>query len=381
MAHGNGRKGESIAMSKQLSFYALLGLIALVAVLYYHVIQPFVVALFIAIALAVLVEPIFAHLARLPLSNRQAAAAVTTLATLTLFILPVGSVLLMASNQLASTGKEVVKWFDQLDGDNLAKTLDEMDRNVIGESLASGYRSLSGDQREKVKQAIYRLSNGLANDVYEKTRGMVGDLFDAAVGFAVMGLGLYYFLADGRTFMRELHRLMPFERTEEEQLFDQFQRVCRGVVLGTVVAGVAQATLAGLAFSILQINHLWILIVLTMVCSFIPFVGSVAVWAPVAASLFLNDQYAEAIGLSLFGLLVISTVDNLVRAYVIGGEAKLHPFVALVSVLGALKLVGLWGVFVGPMVAAFFYALAQILRHRIVESRKQSKELTMFIPH
>ncbi|WP_145217322.1 AI-2E family transporter [Planctomycetes bacterium TBK1r] len=54
----------------------------------------------------------------------------------------------------------------------------------------------------------------------------------------------------------------------------------------------------------------------------------------------------------------------------IGNQAKLHPLVALVTVLGALKLMGLWGIFVGPMVAAFFYALLNITRDRVANQRQ-----------
>jgi len=85
----------------------------------------------------------------------------------------------------------------------------------------------------------------------------------------------------------------------------------------------------------------------------------------VAIYLMSTGRVAAGLGLALFGAAIVATSDNLVRAYVIGSQSKLHPFVALVTVLGAIRLVGLWGIFIGPMVAAFFYAFLNITRSRV----------------
>jgi predicted PurR-regulated permease PerM len=61
---------------------------------------------------------------------------------------------------------------------------------------------------------------------------------------------------------------------------------------------------------------------------------------------------------------IISGSDNLIKAYVIGNRARMHPYVVLVTVLGAIQFVGLWGVFLGPITAAFFYSLVNILHQK-----------------
>jgi hypothetical protein len=61
----------------------------------------------------------------------------------------------------------------------------------------------------------------------------------------------------------------------------------------------------------------------------------------------------------------VSLADNLIKPLIIHGRARLHPLLVLVSVLGALKVIGLWGIFVGPMVAAFFYTLLRILHREL----------------
>jgi predicted PurR-regulated permease PerM len=75
--------------------------------------------------------------------------------------------------------------------------------------------------------------------------------------------------------------------------------------------------------------------------------------------------------MGIFGTVVISGSDNIIRAFALKGSTNLHPLIALISVLGALQVVGIWGVFIGPITAAFFYALLKILNTRIAEGDKQ----------
>ena len=77
---------------------------------------------------------------------------------------------------------------------------------------------------------------------------------------------------------------------------------------------------------------------------------------------------------AIYGTTIIATSDNLVRAHLIGNQARLHPLVSLVTVLGALKLTGLWGIFVGPMVAAFFFALLNIAHERFAQQNAEQSE-------
>jgi hypothetical protein len=64
--------------------------------------------------------------------------------------------------------------------------------------------------------------------------------------------------------------------------------------------------------------------------------------------------------LAIFGVVVIGMMDNFIRTIILKNDAKLHPLLAFVSVLGGLQALGLWGVFIGPTVAACLYALIKI---------------------
>ncbi|QDV13360.1 putative inner membrane protein [Rosistilla oblonga] len=358
-------------MPRHFSFWLLVGLIGLFGLLFFHVIKPFVLAIFVAIVLTVLFAPLHQALTGFLSGHNRIAAGVTTGLVMVVVLLPIGVTLLMAGNQVTQIGRDAVGWFDGRSDDAFDETIEKLGKSTIGSAMNRVYRKLDPPQRQQIQESVSRISDGFTAELYDKTRGLISNIVTFGVGLCIMALSFYYFLADRELFTRELHRMMPLENEEEQRLFDKFQRVCRGVVLGTVVAGVVQAALAGLSFAVLGVPNVWVLMVLTMFCSFIPFLGSAAVWASVAAWLMIEGNYGSAIGLAIYGAALISTSDNLVRAYVIGNQAKLHPLVALVTVLGALKLMGLWGIFVGPMIAAFFYALLNIARERVVRQNQQ----------
>ena len=92
----------------------------------------------------------------------------------------------------------------------------------------------------------------------------------------------------------------------------------------------------------------------------VPLLGSWLIWLPCAVWLMYQGDWGSAIFLILIGTLVVGTMDNIIRTYVLQSDAKLHPLLAFVSVLGGLQVMGLWGVFIGPIVASCLHALIQI---------------------
>ncbi len=102
-----------------------------------------------------------------------------------------------------------------------------------------------------------------------------------------------------------------------------------------------------------------------MVLAMVPFVGSLAVWAPVAIWLFVQGHTAAAIGLAIYGAAIVSTADNLIKPWVLHGQSNLHPLLALLSVLGGVTVLGPIGILVGPMLVAFLQALLTMLRKEL----------------
>jgi predicted PurR-regulated permease PerM len=194
------------------------------------------------------------------------------------------------------------------------------------------------------------------------------------LGLVVMLVSLYFFLLDGRRMIEGVIRLSPLDRGHAEHLVEQFGELSRSVVLANVAAALTQGLLAGGGFYLAGVRPVFLLIVLTMLLSMIPFVGAISVWLPCCLWLmFVEHHYLPAILLAAWGLGVVSTVDNVIKPLILHGRANLHPLLALLSVLGGVKALGPIGIFVGPMVVAFLQTLLRMVQTELAEFSKGEK--------
>ena len=241
-------------------------------------------------------------------------------------------------------------------------------------------------QQAFVEQEIRHMGEIALTEVGEKSLGFAGRTLNemlgaiqtglavvlgAILGLAMFGISLYYFLADGPQMLRSVQRLVPVQVQYQQTLLHQFASVVRSVVIATFLAALVQAVMCTAALALCGIPHLVILFVLALVGSMIPLAGTWLVWAPVAVYLFIDGRYFAGTLLTIWGAGVIGVMDNVVRTYVLGAQTKLHPLLAFVSVLGGLQVMGLWGIFVGPIVASCLHALIEIFNQELAELSKE----------
>ena len=78
------------------------------------------------------------------------------------------------------------------------------------------------------------------------------------------------------------------------------------------------------------------------------------IWTPVAIYFLMTGAIWQGVVLTLYGILVIGLVDNILRPILVGKDTKMPDYVVLISTLGGLALFGLNGFVIGPLVAALF---------------------------
>ena len=183
------------------------------------------------------------------------------------------------------------------------------------------------------------------------------------IGLVVMLVALYYFFADGPGMTSTAIRLAPLEKTYVEQLVSEFDKVSRAVVVATLLAAVAQGMLAGVGYWLAGLQSVFLLMILTAVLAMIPFVGATSVWLPCCLwLLFVEQRTLPAALLAIYGVAIVSSVDNVIKPLVLHGQSNIHPLLALLSVLGGVRAMGPIGIFVGPMAVAFLQALLNMLQ-------------------
>ena len=126
------------------------------------------------------------------------------------------------------------------------------------------------------------------------------------------------------------------------------------------MVGLVQGGLAGLAFAVVGIQGSAFWGTLMLVLSIIPGIGTALVWGPAVIYLFAVGKTASAVGLGVWCVLVVGTVDNFLRPKLVGADTKMPDLLILLSTFGGLSMFGAVGLVLGPIIAALFMTIWDI---------------------
>ena len=379
-------------MPRVVSFIVLVGILLFISTMLFKVMAQFVLPLFLAAVLVVIFKPLHIWVRdHLPGRLRVSALVTTTLIMLTV-LLP--TAWLGWNAYLEGRGvfnylkddqnrKELV---EKLDGalhpfldtySNL--TVPPVEAEAATSDLADADPSAAPPESPPVDGPAKKPSSPLnTTELYNTAAtaiggflvGVVKGLLRTLIGLIIMMLALYYFLVDGPSMIHTMMRLSPLDNEYERELLDRFSNVSRAVVVAVLASAVVQGMLAGLGFYF-ALDHgapIFLLTMLTMVLAVVPFVGAAGVWIPtclwiyfyqervVDGTVVVGDPFT-ALVLAAYCAGVVSTIDNVIKPFVLHGQSNLHPLLALMSVLGGVTALGPVGILVGPMLVAFIHAL------------------------
>jgi predicted PurR-regulated permease PerM len=372
-----------------VSFIVLVGILLFIATMFFKVMAQFVLPLFLAAVLVVIFKPLHMWVRDHLPGRLRISALVTTVLIMLVVLVPTG---FLGWNAYLE-GRDVVRYL--ADKENRDQLLGKIEREVL--PVVSFYEQLSG--RRTSPDSSAESSNPApppltipaeggpvnipsapltATALYDRGAATIGGfLVDVAkgllrlvIGLIIMVLALYYFLVDGPGMIHTMMRLSPLDNEYERELLDRFVNVSRAVVVAVLAAAVVQGLLAGVGFyfALAPGAPIFLLTMVTMTLAVVPFVGAAGVWIPTCLWIYFYQERAvdgapvegdpfTALVLAAYCLGVVSTIDNVIKPYVLHGQSNLHPLLALMSVLGGVTALGPVGILVGPMLVAFIHAL------------------------
>ncbi len=339
-------------MARIVSFAVLLAILVAILALFVWVMADFILPIFLALLLVVMFGPVHRWFVRRLHGRIRLAALATTGVILLSVLVPLAGVLSLAV-------RESTWLYEHL-------RVAQIDVRPVAQKLAD----LAGEmgwtlEPAEMEQAVIDRARELLTPIVLATPGYVGRLLLSA---AIMMLAVYYFFADGPAMIRALMRLSPLDDKYEQELIAQFDVISRAVVLATVLAALGQGLAAGVGYFFAGIGSVVLLTILSVLVAMIPFIGAAGVWVPVCLWLaFVHNRPVAAVLLAVYGLAVVSTIDNLIRPYILQGRSSLHPLLALLSVIGGVQALGPIGIFVGPMVVVFLQSLLNMLHSELGE--------------
>jgi predicted PurR-regulated permease PerM len=184
------------------------------------------------------------------------------------------------------------------------------------------------------------------------------------ISLVLIIIAMFFFFVDGKRMLQKLMRLSPLQDKYDEEIFKKFRTVSYTTFVSTFVTAAAQGVVGAIGFAIVGFPP-FLAGVLVGLLSLLPYLGSMIFYVPVGiyyivagnSWFFPGDQ---GIFILLWGALIIGTVDNIIRVYMIKGKAEVNPIFVLFSILGGITLFGFWGVVLGPLIVALAVTILHI---------------------
>ncbi|KAF0208551.1 MAG: hypothetical protein FD139_99 [Methylocystaceae bacterium] len=246
--------------------------------------------------------------------------------------------------------------------DYVQKTVQQGDWQTMldGHPWLGGFQSWIA-RRFDLQATFSQLGGFVTNMAANFLRASTGQIITTLLAFYL----LFFFLRDRAVALQTLARLSPFSNIETGKIIVRVRDTINAILFGTLAVSALQGLLGGIMFWLLDFNSpvLWGLIM--GLVSIVPVLGSFIIWIPATIYLLIEDRWVEAIILGLWGGVVISSIDNLVRPLLIGDSLRLHTVPAFIAMLGGLQLFGASGIVLGPIVMALSPLLLEFWRRRV----------------
>jgi predicted PurR-regulated permease PerM len=213
-----------------------------------------------------------------------------------------------------------------------------------------------------VPKLLLAAANNTTQYIVTHVPDVAKNLLVLLLNASIVSFSLFFLFRDGEEFFHVFRDLIPMEPHHKEAVFHQFYETVSAVVQGMVATAVVQGVLAWIGFSTVGLPYSFFLGCASAVASLQPIGGAAVVWLPAAIYLGLSGSWPWAVGLIVYGVVIISGVDNIIKPLIIGERTKLPTLFLFFGILGGLQAYGFLGVFLGPVVLATIMAFVKIYR-------------------
>lgn len=319
-------------------------------------VQRFLIPAGLAIVTAVLLYPWYVRmLARMP-KRRYVAAFSTVLLTICLILIPISFITFAITAEVTHSVDSAVHYLQRGGFDD---TLGAANQYVA--DLPDSVRNLLGPNFD-LRQTAASVGREAARMLYQISPKIVGIVIQLGFIAAMWLLFLFFCFADGARLYAIFVDLFPAAPRHQALIAQRVREMIVAVVFGMLATSFANAILMASAFAFIGLPQPLTWGFVTFGLSTIPLIGSFLVWGSASVYLLLAGQWPAALGLTLFGLIIIGQADNVIKPLVMRGKVNIHPVLLFVSILGGLEFMGPTGLVFGPILVAVVLASLQIYR-------------------
>ena len=324
---------------------------------FYRIVSPFVVPLTWAALLALMFYPAQTALTSVLRGREGLAAFILTTTVIAVVMVPT----VMVVTLLANESVEVYEYVSDLLRNGELPELVAHAREWIPLSIRELIEPYTADL--DLTSIGVSSANVISTFVASQLASTAMNIASVVVNFFLTTFALFFFFRDGPRLLAGIRDILPMERKDKDMLLERLNETLSAVVQGTLVTAVAQGLLAGLGYWVLGVPFAVFLGCVTALFALLPF-GTPLAWGAVAAFLAFSGFYSRALAMVIWGIIIVGTIDNVLRPLIIGGKTSIPTILLFFGILGGFQAYGFLGVFLAPTVIAILTAFVRLYRER-----------------
>lgn len=333
--------------------YSAILLIALLAVVSFIIVRPIALSIATGLLLAYVFYPIYKYIFRFFRERTTTALAVSVLIILILLI-PLWFLIPIVMRQLFDT----FSFFQTLDVARFVRQI-----------LPTSSVQLQID----ITTAIVSFIGKITTSSLAGLSTFLIDLPSVLLHFTIIIFVFFFGMRDGDKLKTYVAELSPLKKEKGAMLARQFKQITNSVIYGNFIIGVVQGLLTGIGLLVFGVPNALVLTLVAIIAAILPVFGAWLVWIPAALYLFSTGQTGIAIGFTVYSLVLVSTIDNILRPYLVARNTKSSSVVVLIGMLGGLMVFGVIGLLIGPLVLEYLLLFLEAYRNKTLADMFESE--------
>ncbi|MBI2092374.1 MAG: AI-2E family transporter [Deltaproteobacteria bacterium] len=333
---------------------AFLALLIFLIIAFFAVIRPFLLPALFAVIIVVICNPIYNFFVRFVCKWRYAAALLSTIVVSLCILAPLAFIIGVVVSNAASVSGYIVS---QLEGGELASAIDGVNRWIS--ALTSRYAEFIPPDFN-LRETLVGLLKSVSLIVYKYSPQVVSAGANIIGGIILLVIFILVLFAEGGRIYQSLISLLPLKDEHKQVLAREVRGVISGTFLGMMATSFAQALLIGIGFWIAGISKPAVWGAVAIGVTLIPVVGGPLMYVPAAIILMISGKFGTGLFLLLYGVLLVSMIDNVIKPLVMRGKVNIHPLLLALSLIGGAIWLGPAGMIVGPLVVVLMLAMLKI---------------------
>jgi len=333
---------------QEIRKFVALSIVFLLVVLSFLVLKPILLSIITGLILGFIFYPLYKRIFKVFKEKNTSALAVSAILIIIVFI-PFWFLVPLAIQQVFSM-------FSFLQGVDVAGFVDKIVPNF------------SDKTQIDVTTAIISFIGKISSGSLSALANLLLDLPSLLLNLSVIIFVFFFTLRDGDKLRNYVSELSPFKKEKEKVLTKKFKDITFSIIFGHIIVGIIQGIATGIGLFIAGVPRALLLTIFAILASIIPILGPWLVWVPAAVYLFTSGQMIAGIFFTLWGLLVVSTIDNFLRPYIVAKRTKSSSVIVLVGMIGGLFVFGVLGLILGPLILAYLILFLDAYKDRTLAS-------------